>query len=198
MPQSPLPRAITYSGIPSMIEYRDRVVREWKLELVVGKNASRTYEGVLVGPNGTKRFTKLAVGDSVDFGGGRWKIVGIFDAGGSAFDSEVWCDAPVLNEVLKRPDTPPLMRLLVDEHNLVTREWRFNPSTTSFSTGVFGLALVAALLVLRPLKRTAPAIPRGAARLYPGMDLLGRPLEGYYGLRLPSRGRRAVKPRGCR
>jgi putative ABC transport system permease protein len=40
----------------------------------------------------------------VDFGGGHWKIVGIFDAGGSAFDSEVWCDAPVLNEVLKRPD----------------------------------------------------------------------------------------------
>lgn len=73
-------------------------------ELVVGKNASKTYEGVLVGPNGSKRFTKLAVGNSVDFGGGRWKIVGIFDAGGSAFDSEIWCDAPVLNEVLKRPD----------------------------------------------------------------------------------------------
>jgi putative ABC transport system permease protein len=30
--------------------------------------------------------------------------VGIFDAGGSSFDSEVWCDAKILNEVLKRPD----------------------------------------------------------------------------------------------
>lgn len=46
----------------------------------------------------------LAVGNTLDFGGGHWKIVGIFDAGGSAFDSEIWCDAPVLNEVLKRPD----------------------------------------------------------------------------------------------
>ena len=30
-------------------------------------------------------------------------MVGIFDAGGSAFDSEIWCDANVLNQVYKRP-----------------------------------------------------------------------------------------------
>jgi putative ABC transport system permease protein len=60
-------------------------------ELVVGKNASRTYAG-------------LTVGNTVNFGGGRWKVVGVFDTGGSAFDSEVWCDGRILNEVLKRPD----------------------------------------------------------------------------------------------
>ena len=60
-------------------------------EIVVGRNASKTYAG-------------LAVGNSVQFGGGRWQVVGIFDAGGSAFDSEIWCDARLLNEILKRPD----------------------------------------------------------------------------------------------
>jgi putative ABC transport system permease protein len=60
-------------------------------ELIVGRNAVRTYAG-------------LKLGDSVTFGGGSWKVVGIFDAGGSSFDSEVWCDAKILNEVLKRPD----------------------------------------------------------------------------------------------
>ena len=60
-------------------------------ELVVGKNASKTYEG-------------LTVGNTVNFGGGNWKVVGVFDAGGSSFDSEVWCDARILNEVLKRPE----------------------------------------------------------------------------------------------
>jgi putative ABC transport system permease protein len=59
-------------------------------ELVVGRNASKTYEG-------------LTVGNTVNFGGGHWKVVGVFDAGGSSFDSEVWCDARILNEVLKRP-----------------------------------------------------------------------------------------------
>lgn len=60
-------------------------------ELIVGKNASATYAG-------------LDLGNSVRFGGGTWKVVGIFDAGGSAFDSEVWCDAKVLNGVYKRPE----------------------------------------------------------------------------------------------
>jgi putative ABC transport system permease protein len=61
------------------------------LELVVGKNAATTYKGV-------------ALGDTVKFGGGTWKVVGVFDAGGSAFDSEIWTDAHELSEVYKRPD----------------------------------------------------------------------------------------------
>jgi putative ABC transport system permease protein len=60
-------------------------------ELVAGKNASRTYSG-------------LTVGNRVDFGGGRWQVVGVFDAGGSSFDSEVWCDSRILAQVLKRPE----------------------------------------------------------------------------------------------
>jgi len=60
-------------------------------ELIVGKNATKTYSG-------------LKLGDTIALGGGSWKVVGVFDAGGSAFDSEVWCDSKILNEVLKRPD----------------------------------------------------------------------------------------------
>ncbi len=60
-------------------------------ELVVGRNATKTYSG-------------MRLGDNVAFNGGNWKVVGIFDAGGSAFDSEVWCDSKILNDVLKRPD----------------------------------------------------------------------------------------------
>jgi putative ABC transport system permease protein len=60
-------------------------------ELVVGKNASRTYQG-------------LKLGNQVNFAGGKWTVVGVFDAGGSAFDSEIWCDAHVLAEILKRPN----------------------------------------------------------------------------------------------
>jgi putative ABC transport system permease protein len=60
-------------------------------ELVVGRNVRGTYAG-------------LNLGDSVAFGGGTWHVVGVFDAGGSAFDSEVWCDAHVLNQIYHRPD----------------------------------------------------------------------------------------------
>jgi len=60
-------------------------------ELVVGKNVPGTYAG-------------LNLGDTVKFGGGTWKVVGVSDAGGSAFDSEVWCDAHILSQVYKRPE----------------------------------------------------------------------------------------------
>jgi putative ABC transport system permease protein len=59
-------------------------------ELTVGKNAKHAYRGV-------------AVGDEVKFGGATWKVVGSFDAGGSAFDSEIWCDANLLNATYQRP-----------------------------------------------------------------------------------------------
>jgi putative ABC transport system permease protein len=60
-------------------------------EIIVGKNASKTYSG-------------LTLDNVVNVGGGHWKVVGVFDAGGSSFDSEVWCDAKILAEVMKRPD----------------------------------------------------------------------------------------------
>lgn len=59
-------------------------------EIVVGKNASKTYKG-------------LTVGNKIDMAGGHWEVVGVFDAGGSAFDSEIWTDSRVLNDILKRP-----------------------------------------------------------------------------------------------
>jgi len=83
---------------PNVLEIRKfvkvvqgRMFRSGLDELVVGKNASKTYAG-------------LTVGNTVNFGGGHWNVVGVFDAGGSSFDSEMWCDAPILNQVLKRPD----------------------------------------------------------------------------------------------
>jgi putative ABC transport system permease protein len=67
-----------------------RMFRPGLSELVVGRNAVKSYAG-------------LNVGNKVRFGGGEWTVTGIFDAGGSAFDSEVWCDARVLDGVYKRP-----------------------------------------------------------------------------------------------
>jgi putative ABC transport system permease protein len=67
-----------------------RFFRPGLAELVIGSNAIRSYQG-------------FALGGTVRFGGGSWQVVGVFDAGGSAFDSEMWCDANVLDEIYKRP-----------------------------------------------------------------------------------------------
>lgn len=59
-------------------------------ELVVGRNVADAYAGFQLGATKT-------------FGGGSWTVVGVFDAGGSAFDSEVWCDQNILSPMYKRP-----------------------------------------------------------------------------------------------
>jgi len=69
---------------------KGRMFQPGLAELIVGRNATNSYAG-------------LTVGNTVNFGGGHWQVVGIFDAGGSAFDSEVWADARVLDDVYKRP-----------------------------------------------------------------------------------------------
>lgn len=46
----------------------------------------------------------LAIGQSVQFEGRPWKVSGVFSAGGSALDSELWCRLPDLQQALKRQD----------------------------------------------------------------------------------------------
>jgi putative ABC transport system permease protein len=43
-----------------------------------------------VGKSIASRYVNASVGDTLRFGRGDWKIVGIFDAGKTAFDSEIW------------------------------------------------------------------------------------------------------------
>lgn len=68
-----------------------RMFRGGMAEVVVGKNANKTYAG-------------LTLGNTIALGTQRWQVVGIFDAGGSAFDSEVWGDVHLLSQAYGRPD----------------------------------------------------------------------------------------------
>ncbi|HEX4543348.1 MAG TPA: ABC transporter permease [Candidatus Acidoferrum sp.] len=61
-------------------------------EVVVGKNANASYAG-------------LTLGNTISLGSVHWKIVGIFDAGGSSFDSDIWGDAHLIAPAFNRPDT---------------------------------------------------------------------------------------------
>src|SRR6266446_2564159 len=84
------PNVLAIRGNVKIIE--GRMFRPGLSELVVGKNAKATYSG-------------LTLGSTIGLGTVRWQVVGVFDAGGSAFDSEVWGDAHLLNGAYKRPDT---------------------------------------------------------------------------------------------
>ena len=60
---------------------------------------------VVVGKNATKSYAGLTIGNVIPLGTVKWKVVGIFDAGSTSFDSEVWADAKLLGPAYGRGDS---------------------------------------------------------------------------------------------
>lgn len=78
---------VTVRGMmPDGLELRPSV------KLVEGHWFTPGQREVLVSQSIHKRFSQANVGDTMQFGKGPWKVVGIFDAGGSAYESEIWGD----------------------------------------------------------------------------------------------------------
>jgi putative ABC transport system permease protein len=69
------------------------------------RNKVKIVEGRMFQPGLNEVVVGLTLGNTISLGNVRWLIVGIFDAGGSSFDSEVWADAHLLGPAYNRPDT---------------------------------------------------------------------------------------------
>jgi len=86
-----------------------------QVNVLQGQMLRRNSREVIVGI-GTARQFQLEVGHKLPLGQAEWDIVGIFEAGGSAFESEVWCDLKQLgghfhregiySSVVLRTETP--------------------------------------------------------------------------------------------
>jgi putative ABC transport system permease protein len=76
-----------------------------KVKIIEGRMFQPGLDEVIVGKNANKSYSGLTLGNTISLGNVRWAVVGIFDAGGTAFDSEVWTDAHLLGPAYNRPDT---------------------------------------------------------------------------------------------
>ncbi len=82
--------------VPAAFEVRER------LRMVEGRAFEWGLNEVVVGVGAVREFSGLAVGSSLEVGGERWPIVGMFEAGGGIAESEIWCDAAVLQPAYRR------------------------------------------------------------------------------------------------
>jgi ABC-type antimicrobial peptide transport system permease subunit len=57
---------------------------------------------VIAGAGITKRFAGAQIGEKIKFGGDVWTVVGLFDADGSGFDSELWGDLNQIADAFRR------------------------------------------------------------------------------------------------
>ena len=73
---------------------------------------------IIAGKSIAKRFKGCQIGEQVRFGSREWTVVGIFDAGGSAFDSEIWGDVDQMMDAFRRPVYSSMTMKLNDPANL--------------------------------------------------------------------------------
>ncbi len=72
------------------------------VRIVEGRAFEPGRNEILVGRAASRQFSGLNVGSVVKWGDSEWTVVGMFDAGGSAAESELWCDAKVLQPAYRR------------------------------------------------------------------------------------------------
>ncbi|MGH3053678.1 MAG: ABC transporter permease [Gaiellaceae bacterium] len=73
-----------------------------QVQVTEGRMFTPSAHEVIVGRGVLGRYEGAALGSDLHMGRGVWKVVGIFDAGGSSFESEVWADVRELGNDAKR------------------------------------------------------------------------------------------------
>ncbi len=64
-----------------------------QFKLLAGRYFRSGLREVIVSRRIAERFQDCVLGDRLKFAKGYWTVVGVFDAGGTAYDSEIWADA---------------------------------------------------------------------------------------------------------
>jgi len=74
------------------------------LRIVAGRSPRPGRRELMVGERMAERFQDLGLGERVRLAKGHWTVVGIFDAGRTAFASEIWGDALEIAEEFDRAE----------------------------------------------------------------------------------------------
>lgn len=80
------------------------------IAIVEGRMFSPGSNEIVVGRALIREFEGLELGSTVAFGTTRWTVVGVFDAGGSVFESEIWADLPVVQSLFNRSNIVQTIR----------------------------------------------------------------------------------------
>lgn len=81
---------------PSAFKVRDH------FKIVEGRNFVPGKNELIVGRAAQKQFNNLALGSSIKFGQTQWEVVGVFEDKGGLSESELWCDAKILQAIYRR------------------------------------------------------------------------------------------------
>ena len=73
-----------------------------EVKIVDGRMLNFGTNEIVVGRAASEQFSGLRVGDTFKSGQTQWPVVGIFDTGGTAAETEIWCDVRTLQGAFRR------------------------------------------------------------------------------------------------
>ena len=98
----PLKRSGTDANVPLRGVTLNALKVRPQVKIVEGRMFQAGTNEIVVGKAASRQFSGLSVGSNVRWGDSSWQVVGVFDAGGSVAESELWCDAKVLQPAYRR------------------------------------------------------------------------------------------------
>jgi putative ABC transport system permease protein len=85
------------------------------IRIVEGRMFETGTNEIIVGRAASRQFSGLSVGSTVGTTATSWQVVGIFDAGGSVAESELWGDARVIQSAYRRGNSYQSVYLRLDD-----------------------------------------------------------------------------------
>ncbi|MEW5794809.1 MAG: FtsX-like permease family protein [Candidatus Zixiibacteriota bacterium] len=84
------------------------------VKLIEGRMWQDPGSEIIAGRSASERYQGCGIGEKVRFGARDWTVVGLFDAGGTGYESEIWCDIIQASDAFRRPVYSSLTLRLAD------------------------------------------------------------------------------------
>jgi putative ABC transport system permease protein len=102
------------TGTAANVPFRGVTMRATEVRegfrMVAGRMFEPGKDEVIVGRGAFAQFGNVDLGREVTWGSHVWRVVGVFEAGGSVSESEVWTDLSVLQGVYRRGNSVQVVR----------------------------------------------------------------------------------------
>jgi len=107
----------------------DAVKMRPQVKIISGRIWDPAKSEIIVGKSIYDRFKGCDIGQTLKFGTRNWLIVGVFEAGKSGFESEVWGDIEQMMSAFNRPYYSTMIARLRDQNQKSSFKTRFESET---------------------------------------------------------------------
>lgn len=91
-----------------------------EIQILEGRNFEPGRNEIIAGRGASSEFQGIDLGATIDLRQSEWTVVGIFEAGGSAYESELWADMPTMQSAFRALGFVSSIRIKVDDPTLMT------------------------------------------------------------------------------